>query len=60
MIETGVNDVVAKALAEVAKARAWREKAEAERRQTFGAMGVRQSVYVLARQKSAPTETKPQ
>ncbi|WP_157790664.1 hypothetical protein [Agrobacterium albertimagni] len=57
MCETGSNDVVAKALAEVAKMRAWREKVEAERRKTFGAMGTRQSVYALARQKPSHTGT---
>lgn len=60
MNETGTNDVVAKALAELAKMRAWREKVEAERQRTFGAMGMRQSVYVFARQKPSQTETKPQ
>ncbi|MGC4410961.1 hypothetical protein D4A92_23140 (plasmid) [Rhizobium rosettiformans] len=60
MTDTHTNDVVANALAEVAKLRVWREKVEAERRKTFGAMGTRQSVYVLARQKPAPTETKSQ
>ena len=49
MTDIGTDDVVAKALAEVAKARAWRERNEAERRRIFGAMPVRQSVYVLAR-----------
>ena len=60
MSDAAKNDVVANALAEVAKMRAWREKAEAERRKTFGAMGTRQSVYVLARQKQSQSETKPQ
>ncbi|MGE8106625.1 hypothetical protein ACQKP1_23330 [Allorhizobium sp. NPDC080224] len=59
MSDAAKNDVVARALAEVAKMRAWREKAEAERRKTFGAMGTRQSVYVLARQNSSMKEVKP-
>lgn len=57
MTTTSPNDVVANALAEVAKARAWRERAEAERRRTFGAIPTRQSVYVLARKK--PLESEP-
>jgi hypothetical protein len=51
MTTTSTNDVVANALAEVAKARAWREKNEDQRRRTFGGMATRQSVYVLARKK---------
>lgn len=51
MTTTSTNDVVVTALAEVAKARAWRERHEAERRSTFGGMPVRQSAYVLARKK---------
>lgn len=51
MTNTSTNDVVANALAEVAKARAWRERNEAQRRRTFGGMATRQSVYVLARKK---------
>lgn len=57
MTATSSNDIVANALAEVAKARAWRERAEAERRRTFGAIPTRQSVYVLARKK--PSESEP-
>ena len=60
MSEMAKNDVVARALNEVAKMRAWREKAEADRRKTFGAMGTRQSVYVLARRKPSTREIKPQ
>lgn len=56
MTTTSPNDVVANALAEVAKARAWRERAEAERRRTFGAIPTRQSVYVLARKKPEGSE----
>jgi hypothetical protein len=51
MTTTSTNDVVANALAEVAKARAWRERNEAQRRRTFGGMATRQSVYVLALRK---------
>jgi hypothetical protein len=46
------NDVVAIALAEVARARAFRERAEAERKRVFGAIPLRQSVYVLAYRKA--------
>lgn len=60
MSETATNDVVEKALAEVAKMRAWREKVEAERRKTFGAMGTRQSVYVLGRMKPSKRGIKAQ
>ncbi len=56
MTTVSTNDVVAVALAEVAKARAWRERAEAERQRTFGAMPGRQSIYVLARLKRADQE----
>lgn len=51
MTATSTNDVVANALAEVAKARAWRERNEAQRRLAFSGMAARQSVYVLARKK---------
>ncbi|MDH4442389.1 MAG: hypothetical protein QE284_18645 [Rhizobium sp.] len=57
MTTTSTKDVVANALAEVAKARAWRERNEAERRRTFGSMATRQSVYLLARKK--PEEEEP-
>ncbi|MCZ8158948.1 MAG: hypothetical protein O9256_03560 [Rhizobiaceae bacterium] len=57
MTTTSTNDVVANALAEVAKARGWRERNEAQRRQTFSGMAVRQSVFVLARKK--PEEKEP-
>ncbi len=50
------NDVVANALAEVARARAFRERAEAERKRVFGAIPVRQSVYVLAYRKAKGDE----
>ncbi len=56
MTATSSNDVVANALAEVAKARAWRERAEAERRRAFGTIPTRQSVYVLARKKPSGSE----
>lgn len=56
MATTSTNDVVANALAEVAKARAWRERNEAQRLRTFGGMGTRQSVYVLARKKTEEEE----
>ncbi len=56
MTITSTNDVVANALAEVAKARAWRERAEAKRRRTFGVIPTRQSVYVLARRKPERSE----
>ena len=56
MTTTSTNDVVANALAEVAKARAWRERNEAQRRRTFGGISTRQSVYVLARKKTMNNE----
>lgn len=56
MTTVSTNDVVANALAAVAKARTWWERAEAQRRRAFGDMAVRQSVYVLARKKSMEEE----
>lgn len=56
MTTTSTNDVVANALAEVAKARAWRERNEAQRHRTFGGMATRQSAYVLARKKPVEEE----
>lgn len=56
MTIASTNDVVANALAEVAKAREWRERNEAQRRRTFGGMVTRQSVYVLARKKPEEEE----
>lgn len=57
MTAASTNDVVANALAEVAKARAWRERNEAQRRRTFGGIATRQSVYVLARKKPVEEKT---
>lgn len=56
MTTADTNDAVAKALAEVARARAWRERNEAERLRTFSGMAVRQSVYAIARRKSKEEE----
>lgn len=56
MTTASTNDVVANALAEVAKARAWRERNDAQRRQTFGNIAIPQSVYVLAHKKKMDAE----
>lgn len=57
-MKSRTEDVVARALEEVAKARALRERMTRAREEKFARIPVRQSVYVLARQKPTPAESK--
>ena len=51
MANTHADDVVARALEEVAKSRALRERMARDRERSFAKIPGRQSIYVLARRK---------
>jgi hypothetical protein len=57
-MKSRTEDVVARALEEVAKARALRERMARAREEKFARIPARQSVDVLARQKPALAESK--